>query len=38
MLRDVEMHDVPPKMRQHDQHEQHAIGECRDGEEIHRRG
>ena len=38
MLRDVEMHDAPTVMRQHDQDEQHSASECRNGEEIHRRG
>jgi hypothetical protein len=38
MIRDVDMHDTPAVMRQHDQNEQHASGERRHGEEIHRRG
>jgi hypothetical protein len=38
MLRDVEMHDAPAMMREHDQHEQHAAREGWHGEEIHRRG
>jgi hypothetical protein len=38
MIRDVEMHDAPAVMRQHDQDEQYAAGERRNGEEIHRRG
>jgi hypothetical protein len=38
MVRDVEMHDAPAMMREHDQDEQHAASERRHGEEIHRRG
>jgi hypothetical protein len=30
--------DAPALMGQHDEDEQHAAGECRHGEEVHRRG
>jgi len=33
MLRDIEMHDAPTAMRQHDQHEEDAAGERRHSEE-----
>jgi hypothetical protein len=38
MIRDVEMHDAPAMMCEHDQNEWHAASERRNGEEIHRRG
>src|SRR5262245_66582722 len=38
MLRDVEVHDAPTKVGQHDHHEEQATRESRNGEEIHRRG
>jgi hypothetical protein len=37
MLGDVDVHDAPTPMQQHDQNEQHPAGERRHGEEIHRR-
>jgi hypothetical protein len=36
MLRDVDMHDAPSLMRQHDDDEQDPAGERRHSEEIHR--
>jgi CRP-like cAMP-binding protein len=38
MIRDVEVHNASTAMRQYDQHEQYAAGDCRHGEEIPRRG
>ena len=36
MLRDPEMDDTPTVMGQQHQHEQHASGDCRYGEEVQR--